>query len=584
MERIPVVTTLGIEAFAGGEITVPHSMVTNGIFSQRSDGTYFVTQRPSIDMTEDASDTVTDVRGRGIYYWDAVSAIFFVNDNKVFKGTYGTAVDEAAVSVTDITGDGSDADCTAAGHGYKVGDKVLIAGATQTEYNGEKTLLTVADVNSFTYASTSSDAADSGTATRSLGGGGTDRVYFFELGNYLVIIDQEDNTGWYIAVGSPTDLVEITDTSFPGIHGSLELADGGAVLDGTLYVMDTTGQLAGCDIEDPTSWDALNTINAEVEVDGGTMLAKHNNHVVAFGNRTIEFFYDAQNPTGSPLGVRQDISHEIGTVNASTVWSDQNAMFFVSQSKTGGLAVYMMKEMTLADISTHDIDSFLTSSVYTDSKQLFASGFSIGHTIFYVLTVNHIIDSAVVPLESLVYNSSSNTWTKFDLAHSGIDDCPIIDWTVATDTRIGQGILTSGDLITVSDDWSPYDTKGAIGGVFEDGVFEITVFTSAQSALGNKISMEVITGHTDNGTVNRKFMSSMRLVGPRTTESQTLLTQWSDESDNDYNTGKTVDASIAGQRLLRLGSYRQRNFKVTYNGTERIELDALEVELKAGIY
>jgi hypothetical protein len=61
-----------------------------------------------------------------------------------------------------------------------------------------------------------------------------------------------------------------------------------------------------------------------------------------------------------------------------------------------------------------------------------------------------------------------------------------------------------------------------------------------------------------------------------------MTVQWTDESNDDYNTGKTIDTSIPGQRIARLGSYRQRNFKLTYAGTERIELDALEVELNTG--
>ena len=96
--------------------------------------------------------------------------------------------------------------------------------------------------------------------------------------------------------------------------------------------------------------------------------------------------------------------------------------------------------------------------------------------------------------------------------------------------------------------------------------------------------MEAILGDTDNGTVNRKFMPSLRLAGPKTNNSQDMLIQWSDESNNDFNAGKTLDTSIPGHRINRLGSYRQRNFKLTYAGSERIELDGLEVEINTGIY
>jgi len=582
--RIPPIATLGIEEFSGGEITVPISRVVNGIFAKRSTGKFYVTQRPSLDINHDASVDVTDARGRGIFYWEANSAEFFINDNKVYKGDYNTLVNEAAVTVTDIDGDGTTATATAASHGYKTGDKITIAGASDSLLNGEFVITRTND-NVFTYLSTSSATNDSGTAVRGLGGGGTDRVYFFEIGDYLAIIDPEDNTGWYIAVATSTVLHEIVDTDFPGHHSSsgLSLARGGAVLDGTLYVMDTIGSIAGSDLETPVDWDALNFLTAEVEKDGGVALTKHNNHVVALGNRTIEFFYDARNPTGSPLAARQDIVHEVGISDFDTIWSDQNTMFFVAQTKTGGLTVKQMTAMALTDISSGDLDTFLTSAVQTDNKKLVASGFSTGETVFYIITVYHVTGD-IVPLESIVYNTSTGTWTQFELMHTGINDCPLINWTVATDTRLSQGILSNGDVITVSDDYSPYDSVNATAGVYEADTYEEDVYTAGSPGYGTAISMEIITGETDNETTNTKFMSSLRAAGPKTKTSQTLTVQWSDEDNDSYNTGKTIDTSIPGHRINRLGSYRRRNFKLTYAGTEQYELDALEADVKAGNY
>lgn len=579
--RWPVQSTLDIEGFSGGEITIPISLVTNGIFSKRSDGKIFTTQRPSINIAEDASETVSDLRGRGIYYWEANSAIYFVNDNKVYKGSYSTAVTEAAVTVTDIDGDGSTATATATAHGYKTGDKITISSSTY--FDGEY-VITVTGPNAFTFAHASSQTNDSGDATRSLGGGGSERVHFFEVGNYLVIIDYEDNSGWYIAVGASTTLVEITDTDFPGHLSTYTLARGGAVLDGTLYVINTAGTISGSDIEDPTTWNALNIVTAEVKQDGGVALAEHNNHIAAFGTRTIEYFYDAANPTGSPLAVRQDVSHEIGLANFDTLWGTKNKLLFVAQSKHGALGVYIMQAFEVVEISPPSMDTFLTSAVHDDDKKLIASGFTAGNESFYILTVYHLIDDNVTSLESMVYNLTSGTWTRFELMHSGIDDCPLVDYAVANTTQLGKGILTNGDIVTVADDFSPMDSVNAQGGVFADDVFEPGVFTAGSPGYGENISMEVITGHTDNGTVNRKFMSSLRVAGPKTDNSQTLTVQWSNEDNNSYNAGKTIDTSIPGRRITRLGSYRQRNIKLTYAGSERIEIDALEIDINPGNY
>lgn len=585
--RWPVQSTLGIEEFVAGEITVPTSLVTNGIFVKRSDGELFTTQRPSINISKDASDDVSNARGRGIYYWAANSATYFVNDNKVYKNDYSTEAVEATVSVSDIDGDtptAGTATATATAHGYKTGDKITISGSST--FDGEY-VVTVTGANAFTFSHASSAINESGSAVRSLGGGGSDRVHIFEIGDYLVFIDHEDNTGWYIAVGSSQVLVEITDTDFPGYHstGGFQLARGGAVLDGTLYVMDTLGTISSCAIEDPTDWNALDFIEAEVEQDGGVELARHMNHVVAFGQRTIEFFYNAANPTGSPLAVRQDISHEIGAVDHCTTWGDANRLVFVAQSKHGSVGVYMMESFGVNEISPPDLDTFLTSALHTDSKKLIGSGFTASHDSFYILTVYHLDGSDnVYPLESLVYSFATNTWTRFDLMHAGINECPMVDFAVVNKTQLGEGILSNGDVVTIADDFSPLDSTNAQGGVFEDTVFEAGVFTGAVAGFGTNISMEIVTGHTDHNTVNRKFMSSLRVAGPVTKAAQTLTVQWSDESNQDYNAGKTIDTSLPARRINRLGSYRQRNFKLTYAGDERIELDALEIDMKAGNY
>lgn len=229
-----------------------------------------------------------------------------------------------------------------------------------------------------------------------------------------------------------------------------------------------------------------------------------------------------------------------------------------------------------------------------DSKKLIGSGFTASHDSFYILTVYHLDASDnVYPLESLVYSFSTNTWTRFDLMHAGINECPMVDFAVVNKTQLGEGILSNGDVVTIADDFSPLDSTNAQGGVFEAlsdvvdtslAVFENGVFTAATPGFGTNISMEIVTGHTDHNTVNRKFMSSLRVAGPVTKAAQTLTVQWSDESNQAYNAGKTIDTSLPARRINRLGSYRQRNFKLTYAGDERIELDALEIEMKAGNY
>lgn len=59
------------------------------------------------------------------------------------------------------------ATATLAGHGFKVGDKLTIAGGSLAYANGTITVVSVPDANTFTYAATGSNATATGTITAS---------------------------------------------------------------------------------------------------------------------------------------------------------------------------------------------------------------------------------------------------------------------------------------------------------------------------------------------------------------------------------------------------------------------------------
>lgn len=61
---------------------------------------------------------------------------------------FGQSLTTAAISITRT---GSTATATLASHGFTVGATVTISGATETEYNGVQTILTVPNANTFTF-------------------------------------------------------------------------------------------------------------------------------------------------------------------------------------------------------------------------------------------------------------------------------------------------------------------------------------------------------------------------------------------------------------------------------------------------
>jgi len=504
MPRIPVTTSLHIDNFSGGIVNVASSSTTNAIFNKYADGRYYATQRPSVNIFEDASVTVADEKGRGIYYWNAVGARYFVNDDTVYKGDYSVPL-----------------------------------GVTLTS--------------------------------------GSDKVYFFEVGQYLVILDPENNEGWYIAEGATTTLVAITSTNFPPNQTpALTLTKGGVVLNGILYASATNGELFNSATEDPTTWGALDFVSAEMKPDNSVFIQPHLNHIANFGVGTIEFFYDNANATASPLNVRTDIAHNVGAVDFDTVWTNRDDIFFVNLNQSGDFNVNILSNFQLNKISTSDIDTFITSSVITDSLSLMAHGFSTAGRDFYVLTTFYKDGSNIIkPLSSLVYDTSTGVWGFWELMHTGIDDCPVIGWTRSTATRAGDGILANGDIVTIADDKNPQDSTGAQIYVVDDYVD--AGYISDTGATGENIEMVLITGSADFGSRDYKYADNLKLVAIPESTSQDVTVQWSDESNNSYNAGRTLDLSNHNNKLTRLGRFRQRNHKLTFAGDEQIEVEAIEV-------
>lgn len=504
--RISAITDLHIKKFAGGGLIRLSSYAKNAVYAKYPDnGNWYATQRPGINIFEDASAAGADAQGRGNYYWNKVGAKYIVNNDTVYKSSYS----------------GSSMSITA----------------------------------------------------------GSERVYLFELGNYLVILDPENNEGWTINSATSTVIAAISDADFPSNAGQT-LAKGGAVINSKLFVFDTAGTIYESDVSDPTSWNALSVRNAEIQPDGGVYLGEHHQHIVALGNRTLEFFFDAANPTGSSLSPRTDIDYSIGAVDLHSFWEEADLLFWVGYTASGGVAVYSLQNFVPTKISTPDIDTFLGSAITVDDIKLNGSGFQVGGRTYYSLTLYILSGSEISPTANLVYELISNRWYLWELAHDGISFFPLMNWTKATSTRLGEGILSNGDLITPGDDFSPYDTVGSStvyeAGVFEDGVFSSTGF------LGTPITMEIVPGTRDFGNRKRKFQTELWPVATATDADTTLTIEWSNDADDDWQTARTLNAGSDEARLRRLGKFRERNYRLTYADVEQYRIEGIETKEKQG--
>ena len=510
--RLPIVKSLHIEDFAGTSIETADYFNENAVIGSYEDGRIYATQRPSIDIFEDASEASNPHtgKGRGVYYWTKASDRYIVRDNKIYKGSA-----ESAAIATITTG--------------------------------------------------------------------TEKVYFVEMVNFLVILDPENNKGYYIANSTPWEtVVEIVDVDFPPKQTpAVQLTGGGAFLSGRLYVGGTDGAIYGSDSNTPVDWTAQNKISAEREADGGVYVDKHLDHIVMFGTRTIEFFYlpSPANATGSPLSRRRDIFHNIGMLQADAAWREGDNIYFVAVHPSGPLDTMKMTQFIPQSVSTPEIESYITNARLVEDSNITCCGFTTGKRTFFMMTFYRPGTETINPSITLVFDGMS--WGLWDTELTGLTKFPLIGWTIRSGStaRSGEGIMANGDLVTSNDNFIPSDSVLASDYILDAYVAD--GYYASTGGGGTDITMTVRTGPFDDDTNHWKFAHVLEIVGDETESIVTALIKWADGNSVNFNAGKNLNL-YRKQKLTRMGRFKRRNHEVVISIPEQYRIEALDLEFTEG--
>jgi len=507
--RINLVSDLMIDEFSGATPTRMSSYMQNATVGKypigSGDQRLFSTQRPSIELLEDASDTTADARGRGIYYWASNDHLYFINNDTVYVGSHTNSI---------------------------------------------------------------------GTITA-----GTEKCYFFEVGVHLALVDPENNELWYIDTADT--LTQVSDPDLP-----TTICHGGAELDGYFFIMDEDGVIWQSDFEDVTSWNALNFIEAARENDGGTYLTKLDNHIIAFGSRSIEFFYNAENPTASILSRRPDIFFNIGCGQPMAVVENGLDVKFVGKTRQGAIAVYQLAKFQLTKISSNSIEAWLTDAITQAGISAMAAGMYANGTNYYLLTL-YDTPSDISDFYTIVYNDAGKIWGVWNSAlteFSAFTGLPLIGWSIASVnySQFGYGQMINGDRMTIRTNFQPIDAYNSQYYIVDQNDYVFTDYVEVYGGSGDNIPMIVRVGQNDEGMNDNKFIYSLEWVGDYTDASQTITVRWSDEDDDGFNTGKSLDISDR-RKLLRLGKANRRTYQIEYSGNEIIRGEALETKIRGGM-
>lgn len=336
-----------------------------------------------------------------------------------------------------------------------------------------------------------------------------------------------------------TTFAQITDGQFPAAFYK-----GWAYLDKTTYVMYTPNKILGSDLDDPTSWDILNLINAQISPDTGIGLSKQLVYVIAFKQYETEVFYDAQNSTGSPLGTVQGAKVNYGCATIESVQDIDGMLFWVCTNRSSSPQILMLDNLKPTIISTPAIERLIDnadfSAVYSWSIKEW------GHWFYGVTFKNSNL--------TLVYDVREKLWAQW--ADTDGDYFPIVSATLHSHTE-GHHIVqheSNGKYYHMD---STY--------VNDDG----SLFTT-----------DIYTPNFDGGTRRGKQLNYMWFVGDRNPGS-VLQVRHNDKdfSSTGWSNFRSVDMDTQRPYLDRCGTFQRRAFHLRHRCNARLRMQAIDLQL-----
>ena len=333
---------------------------------------------------------------------------------------------------------------------------------------------------------------------------------------------------------------KISDKNFPK-----KTVPGIVYLDRRIFVMDPNGIIYGSDINDPTSFQSFNYIEAEYEPDAGIALGKYLNYIVAFGSRTMQFFYDAGTYPGSPLAVQMNMTQKVGCVNGYTLVSMDGTLVWVGGSEEAGRGIFYFENGRPIKISTPEIDRLLDQETFILPP--FACGFGItGHRL-YLLTLRSLN-------LTLVFDFVEKQWHRWSKANG--------------DVMPFKGYATNGEYSVVQE---------------EVGANLYKLNESYYSDYGTAIVCSGVTDPVDFDSYIAKFQRNVTIVGDRNGGNNTITVQWSDDDYGSWSTGVSIELNQTKPWTWRGGRFSRRAYKWTCsNSTLPMRLEALEVQVDFG--
>jgi hypothetical protein len=339
----------------------------------------------------------------------------------------------------------------------------------------------------------------------------------------------------------------ITDPNYP-----IQTVPGFVYLDGTMYVMNQFGEIFGSlNLNDPTVWDPLNVIFAEARPDTAVALAQQLTYVVAIKSTSTQFFYDAGNPTGSPLSPVPGALVEYGCISADTVQSIDDLLCWVTSNIDATPQVLILQNLQPSIISTSAVERLIENCNFQDQWMSFSFKLA-GHKFYGFTNIQANI--------TMVYDLTSKLWSQWTDADGNyfqvISTQNSTPFTVANPTvepaRLCVQMRNDGRSYFMYPDYVVSNDNGAI------------------------IQVKIVTPNFDAGTDRGKMMNVMYLSADQKRGSE-VDCRFSDDDYINWSNARTFDLGVRRPMLTDWGTFTKRAFEFTHQCDTPLRIRAVGI-------
>lgn len=325
---------------------------------------------------------------------------------------------------------------------------------------------------------------------------------------------------------------------------SSNLVPGSVYLNGYVFVMTSDGKIWNSEPNDPTKWDALNYITAEAEPDKGVAITKHYNYLIAFGQWSTEFFYDAAQPVGSPLLPNQTMRIEFGCANGDSVVQMQETVVWIGVARNTGRNVLMLDGTRPVQISDPSVERILNNSTLANVR---AYSLKISGHYFYVL---NLLDDNL----TLVVDVKTKQWCI---------------WT---------SYVSNAEVPIVGKYYTSFDNKHFTLDFSSGKVYNISE-TSYLDSTG-PIQFRIRTSLFDADSTKRKFISRVEVVGDKV--SSIMRIRHTDDDYQNWSPYRSVNLNDTRSIIWQCGNTRRRAYEFFHTDNTPVRLNYVELDVEPG--